>query len=232
MNSLQLYKINRLLSEYSLSLALLKKYQMKLLFATANKGKLREAKEILGDTVQILSPSELGINADIEESGDTLQANSILKAEALFRISGMDCFADDTGLEVDALNGAPGVMTARYAACFPGGAEPHDSDANMSRLLEELAKCSPEAGRRARFRTVITLILHEQKYCFEGVVHGSIATERSGNGGFGYDPIFIPDGFGGRTMADITEDEKNAISHRGRALRAMAEFLDTIPDLY
>ncbi|HAZ74614.1 MAG TPA: hypothetical protein DCW53_04830, partial [Rikenellaceae bacterium] len=105
MNSLQLYKINRLLSEYSLSLALLKKFQMKLLFATANKGKLREAKEILGDTVQILSPSELGINADIEESGDTLKANSILKAEALFRISGMDCFADDTGLEVDALNG-------------------------------------------------------------------------------------------------------------------------------
>lgn len=201
---------------------------MKLLFATANKNKLREAAEILGDMVQVISPSELNINADVEETGETLQDNSILKARTLYDLSGLDCFADDTGLEVEVLNGAPGVMTARYAACFPGGALPHDSEANMNRLLEELSKYSTPKSRRARFRTVITLIYEGRQYCFEGIVSGTIAQGKAGNGGFGYDPIFIPDGFGGRTMAEISEDEKNAISHRGRALRAMAEFLSTV----
>lgn len=201
---------------------------MKLLFATANKNKLREAAEILGDMVQVISPSELNINADVEETGETLQDNSILKARTLYDLSGLDCFADDTGLEVEVLNGAPGVMTARYAACFPGGALPHDSEANMNRLLEELSEYSTPESRRARFRTVITLIYEGRQYCFEGIVLGTIARGKAGNGGFGYDPIFIPDGFGGRTMAEISEDEKNAISHRGRALRAMAEFLSTI----
>lgn len=201
---------------------------MKLLFATANKNKLREAAEILGDMVQVISPSELNINADVEETGETLQDNSILKARTLYDLSGLDCFADDTGLEVEVLNGAPGVLTARYAACFPGGALPHDSEANMNRLLEELSEYSTPKSRRARFRTVITLIYEGRQYCFEGIVSGTIAQEKAGNGGFGYDPIFIPDGFGGRTMAEISEDEKNAISHRGRALRAMAEFLSTV----
>lgn len=201
---------------------------MKLLFATANKNKLREAAEILGDMVQVISPSELNINAAVEETGETLQDNSILKARTLYDLSGLDCFADDTGLEVEVLNGAPGVMTARYAACFPGGALPHDSEANMNRLLEELSEYSTPESRRARFRTVITLIYEGRQYCFEGIVSGTIAQGKAGNGGFGYDPIFIPDGFGGRTMAEISEDEKNAISHRGRALRAMAEFLSTI----
>lgn len=201
---------------------------MKLLFATANKNKLREAAEILGDMVQVISPSELNINADVEETGETLQDNSILKARTLYDLSGLDCFADDTGLEVEVLNGAPGVLTARYAACFPGGALPHDSEANMNRLLEELSEYSTPESRRARFRTVITLIYEGRQYCFEGIVSGTIAQEKAGNGGFGYDPIFIPDGFGGRTMAEISEDEKNAISHRGRALRAMAEFLSTV----
>lgn len=201
---------------------------MKLLFATANKNKLREAAEILGDMVQVISPSELNINANVEETGETLQDNSILKARTLYDLSGLDCFADDTGLEVEVLNGAPGVLTARYAACFPGGALPHDSEANMNRLLEELSKYSTPESRRARFRTVITLIYEGRQYCFEGIVSGTIAQEKAGNGGFGYDPIFIPDGFGGRTMAEISEDEKNAISHRGRALRAMAEFLSTV----
>lgn len=205
---------------------------MKLLFATANKNKLREAAEILGDMVQVISPSELNINADVEETGETLQDNSILKARTLYDLSGLDCFADDTGLEVEALNGAPGVLTARYAACFPGGALPHDSEANMNRLLEELSEYSTPESRRARFRTVITLIYEGRQYCFEGIVSGTIAQEKAGNGGFGYDPIFIPDGFGGRTMAEISEDEKNAISHRGRALRAMAEFLSTIREDY
>lgn len=201
---------------------------MKLLFATANKNKLREAAEILGDMVQVISPSELNINADVEETGETLQDNSILKARTLYDLSGLDCFADDTGLEVEVLNGAPGVMTARYAACFPGGALPHDSEANMNRLLEELSEYSTPESRRARFRTVITLIYEGRQYCFEGIVSGTIAQGKAGNGGFGYDPIFIPDGFGGRTMAEISEDEKNAISHRGRALRSMAEFLSTV----
>lgn len=205
---------------------------MKLLFATANKNKLREAAEILGDMVQVISPSELNINADVEETGETLQDNSILKARTLYDLSSLDCFADDTGLEVEVLNGAPGVMTARYAACFPGGALPHDSEANMNRLLEELSEYSSPESRRARFRTVITLIYEGRQYCFEGIVSGTIAQGKAGNGGFGYDPIFIPDGFGGRTMAEISEDEKNAISHRGRALRAMAEFLSTVREDY
>ncbi len=205
---------------------------MKLLFATANKNKLREAAEILGDMVQVISPSELNINADVEETGETLQDNSILKARTLYDLSGLDCFADDTGLEVEVLNGAPGVLTARYAACFPGGALPHDSEANMNRLLEELSEYSTPESRRARFRTVITLIYEGRQYCFEGIVLGTIAQGKAGDGGFGYDPIFIPDGFGGRTMAEISEDEKNAISHRGRALRAMAEFLSTIHEDY
>ena len=205
---------------------------MKLLFATANKNKLREAAEILGDIVQVISPSELNINADVEETGETLQDNSILKARTLYDLSGLDCFADDTGLEVEVLNGAPGVLTARYAACFPGGALPHDSEANMNRLLEELSEYSTPESRRARFRTVITLIYEGRQYCFEGIVSGTIAQGKAGNGGFGYDPIFIPDGFGGRTMAEISEDEKNAISHRGRAHRAMAEFLSTVREDY
>lgn len=205
---------------------------MKLLFATANKNKLREAAEILGDMVQVISPSELNINADVEETGETLQDNSILKARTLYDLSGLDCFADDTGLEVEVLNGAPGVLTARYAACFPGGALPHDSEANMNRLLEELSEYSTPESRRARFRTVITLIYEGRQYCFEGIVSGTIAQGKAGNGGFGYDPIFIPNGFGGRTMAEISEDEKNAISHRGRALRAMAEFLSTVREDY
>ena len=205
---------------------------MKLLFATANKNKLREAAEILGDMVQVISPSELNINADVEETGETLQDNSILKARTLYDLSGLDCFADDTGLEVEVLNGAPGVLTARYAACFPGGALPHDSEANMNRLLEELSEYSTPESRRARFRTFITLIYEGRQYCFEGIVSGTIAQGKAGNGGFGYDPIFIPDGFGGRTMAEISEDEKNAISHRGRALRAMAEFLSTVREDY
>lgn len=205
---------------------------MKLLFATANKNKLREAAEILGDMVQVISPSELNINADVEETGETLQDNSILKARTLYDLSGLDCFADDTGLEVEVLNGAPGVLTARYAACFPGGALTHDSEANMNRLLEELSEYSTPESRRARFRTVITLIYEGRQYCFEGIVSGTIAQGKAGNGGFGYDPIFIPDGFGGRTMAEISEDEKNAISHRGRALRAMAEFLSTVREDY
>ena len=192
---------------------------MKLIFATANKGKIREASEILGEEYTIVTPAEMGINDDVEENGDTLQANSLIKAEHLFALSQADCFADDTGLEVDALNGAPGVLSARYAG------EAHDSNANMEKLLAELDKLGPGASRRARFRTVVTLFYKGEKYLFEGSMEGSIAHAKAGCGGFGYDPIFIPAAHPGKTLAEISEEEKNAISHRGMAIRAMATFL-------
>lgn len=202
---------------------------MKIVFATGNKGKLREAAEILGPGHEVLSPAELGIDGDVEETGATLQENSRIKARFINGACGIDCFADDTGLEVDSLGGAPGIYSARYAG------EGHDSEANMSKLLSELAKLGPEADRKARFRTVVTLILNGEEHFFEGTLEGRIALSRSGHGGFGYDPIFIPDAAeleaagiraaAGTTLAELSEEEKNAISHRGKAVRAMAAFL-------
>ena len=161
-----------------------------------------------------------------------MRANSLLKAQYLYDKLGSDCFADDTGLEVDALGGAPGVYTARYAG------EGKDFNANMDKVLYELSVCETEAkmakamglnvkpvSRRARFKSVVTLIVNGEKKMFEGTLEGEIAYEKSGNGGFGYDPIFIADEYPGLTLADISEDEKNAISHRGKALRAMAKWL-------
>ncbi|MBQ2566288.1 MAG: RdgB/HAM1 family non-canonical purine NTP pyrophosphatase [Bacteroidales bacterium] len=200
---------------------------MKIIFATANKGKLREAGEILGNGWELVSPAEMGITEDIEETGETLKDNSLLKATCIHEKTGLDCFADDTGLEVDALGGAPGVHTARYAG------EGHDFQANMDKLLAELGD-SP--SRTARFRSVVTLILDGKAFFFDGRLEGRIAFSKSGNGGFGYDPVFIPDELpsndGGLvpntdnlTLADIPEEDKNAISHRGKALRMMAAFL-------
>ena len=208
---------------------------MKIVFATGNSGKLREASEILGGGFKLVTPAQMGITDDVLETGLTLKANSIIKAEHIWKSCGCDCFADDTGLEVNALGGAPGVHTARYAG------EGKDFDRNIDKLLYELdvlrTECSmaealgvrmDKYSRRARFRSVITLILKGEKYFFEGTLEGSIAYSRSGNGGFGYDPVFIPDEYPGKTLADITEEEKNAISHRGKALRAMASFLNTL----
>ena len=205
---------------------------MKIVFATGNKGKLREAAEILGDGFELSTPADFGITEDIPETGSTLMANSLQKAVYLYDRCGCDCFADDTGLEVDALGGAPGVYTARYAG------EGKDFNANMDKVLYELQVAECEANmavgmglhvkkvsRRARFKSVITLIVHGQKKFFEGTLEGVIAREKSGNGGFGYDPIFIADEFPGMTLADITEEQKNDISHRGKALRAMAAWL-------
>lgn len=212
---------------------------MKIIFATANKGKLREAAEVLGPGYEVVSPADLGIFEDIPETGATLQENSLQKAQYLFERTGLPCFADDTGLEVDALDGAPGIYSARYAG--PG----HDSNANMNKLLAELiriedrgknppdplGRCAPTAmregaNRRARFHTVVTLILADgQPHFFEGICEGAIAREKSGCGGFGYDPIFLPDAYPGRTLAEVSEAEKNAVSHRGNALRAMADWL-------
>ena len=200
---------------------------MKIIFATANAGKLREAAEVLGPGFEIVSPASLGITEDIPETGSTLQENSLQKARYLFERTGLPCFADDTGLEVDALGGAPGIYSARYAG--PG----HDHQANMDKLLAELEKLeipdqvrNDERFRRARFRTVVTLILAggEPRF-FEGVCEGSIAREKRGTGGFGYDPVFLPDAYPERTLAEVSEEEKNAVSHRGRAIRAMAAWL-------
>ena len=205
---------------------------MKLTFATGNSGKLREASEILGEGFELVSLAQAGITEDIPETGNTLRANSIQKAQYLYDKIGCDCFADDTGLEVDALGGAPGVYTARYAG------DDKDFDRNMDKVLYELQRMEGEASmaaslgmkvktvsRRARFKSVITLIIKGELHMFEGTLEGVIAREKSGNGGFGYDPIFIPDEYPGKTLADITEDQKNEISHRGKALRAMAEWL-------
>ena len=190
---------------------------MKIIFATGNPGKLREAAEVLGEAFEIVTPTALGITEDIPETGSTLQENSLQKARYLFERTGLPCFADDTGLEVDALGGAPGIHTARYAG--PG----HDNQANMDKLLAELLHAE---NRRARFHTVITLILPdgEPRY-FEGFCEGAIAPRKAGCGGFGYDPVFLPDAYPGRTLAEVSEEEKNAVSHRGNALRALAAWL-------
>ena len=205
---------------------------MKIVFATGNIGKLREASEILGEGFELVSLAQAGIEEDIPEIGNTLRANSLQKAQYLYDKLGCDCFADDTGLEVDALGGAPGVYTARYAG------EGKDFNANMDKVLYELSVIEGEAhmaeefglktkpvSRRARFKSVVTLIIDGKIKMFEGTLEGEIAREKSGNGGFGYDPIFIADEYPGLTLADISEDEKNAISHRGKALRAMAQWL-------
>lgn len=205
---------------------------MKIVFATGNSGKLREASEILGEGFELVSLADMGILEDIPETGKTLRANSLQKAQYLYDAVACDCFADDTGLEVDALGGAPGVYTARYAG------EDKDFNKNMDKVLYELsvieteAKMAQELGlkvkkvsRRARFKSVVTLIIGGKIKMFEGTLEGVIAFEKSGNGGFGYDPIFIADEFPGQTLADISEEEKNAISHRGKALRAMAKWL-------
>ena len=191
---------------------------MKIIFATGNSGKLREASEILGEGFELASLADVGITEDIPETGDTLRENSIQKAQYLYDRLGCDCFADDTGLEVDALGGAPGVYTARYAG------DDKDFNKNMDKVLHELEKLG-DVSRRARFKSVVTLIVNGQKHIFEGCLEGTIAFEKSGNGGFGYDPIFIADEYPGQTLADITEEQKNEISHRGKALRAMAKWL-------
>ena len=208
---------------------------MKIVFATGNSGKLREASEILGKGFELVTPAQMGITDDVPETGLTLKANSIIKAEHIWNSCKCACFADDTGLEVAALGGEPGVHTARYAG------EDKDFNRNMDKVLGELSRLRAECSmaealgvtmnrysRRARFRSVITLILDGEKYFFEGTLEGCIAYGKSGNGGFGYDPVFIPDEYPGKTLADITEEEKNAISHRGKALRAMSAFLNNM----
>lgn len=191
---------------------------MRIVFATGNLGKLREASEILGEGFELVPLTEVGITEDIPETGETLRENSLQKAQYVHEHCGCDCFADDTGLEVDALGGAPGVYTARYAG------DDKDFNKNMDKVLHELEGLEGEA-RRARFKSVITLMVDSEPHFFQGTLEGVIALEKSGNGGFGYDPIFIADEYPGLTLADISEEQKNDISHRGKALRAMAQWL-------
>lgn len=192
---------------------------MDLVFATGNAGKLREAAEILGPGFRVLSPADVGLAGfDVEETGTTFRENSLLKARALWQACGLPCFADDSGLEVDALGGAPGIYSARYAS-------DHNFASNIDRLLAELNEVEDRSGR---FRCVVTLILPDGKpHFFDGACEGSIARERHGAGGFGYDPVFVPDLYPNLTMAELSEDAKNAISHRGVALRLMATYLAT-----
>ena len=189
----------------------------KLVFATNNAHKLEEIRAILGHKVEILSLNDINCHVDIPETADTLQGNAALKAQYIYKNYGHDCFADDTGLEVEALNGAPGIYSARYA-----GGEGHDSEANMKKLLSEM---QDKDNRKARFRTVICLIEGGEEHFFEGIVNGSIIRERKGGAGFGYDPVFMPDGYS-ETFAEMGNDEKNKISHRARAVQKLCEYLN------
>lgn len=187
-----------------------------IVFATANPNKVREIKEMLPDNYSIKSLADIGCHEDIPETSPTIEGNAILKAKYVKEHFGLDCFAEDTGLEVEALDGAPGVYSARYAG------PQKNAEENMRLLLERLA---PHPNRKARFKTVIALIMGEETFTFEGIINGHIAQKRSGEGGFGYDPIFIPEKHQ-TSFAEMDKNEKNAISHRGRALVKLINFLE------
>jgi XTP/dITP diphosphohydrolase len=188
---------------------------MKLVFASNNEHKIREIKSILGESFTLLGLKDININEDIPENEPTIEGNALAKARYIHNATGMDVFADDTGLEVDALGGKPGVHSARFAG------DNKDSSENIVKLLSLLANSE---NRKARFRTVIALIMKNKEYLFEGIVSGSIISEKRGAGGFGYDPVFIPDGKS-QTFAEMDPDEKNHISHRGRAVEKLTHFL-------
>ena len=188
---------------------------MKLVFATNNKHKLQEVRDIVGDRVEVLSLADIGCFDDIPETADTLQGNALIKARHIYEKYGLDCFADDTGLEVEALGGAPGVYSARYAG------EECNSEANMRKLLENLTGIS---NRDAQFRTVIALIIKGEEMLFNGIVKGTIATEKKGDSGFGYDPVFIPEGHTD-SFAQMSREMKNSMSHRFRATQQLGDYL-------
>ncbi len=188
----------------------------KLIFATNNLHKLKEIQYLLQEKFNIISLEEIGIREDIPETADTLEENALQKARFIYQKTQSDCFADDTGLEVDSLGGAPGVYSARYAG------ENASFDDNMDKLIAALAG---HENRRARFRTVIALIIKGDEYLFEGQVDGIILKERAGKDGFGYDPIFLPEGFE-KSFAEMDPEQKNAISHRGRSVQKLVHFLE------
>lgn len=191
---------------------------MKIVFATNNPHKVKEVNEVLDDTFEIVSLKEIGCEEEIPETQPTLEGNALQKARYVKGNYGSDCFSEDTGLEIEALGGEPGVITAHYAG------PARDPDANMDLVLEKLAD---KENRKAQFRTVIALILNGEEHLFEGIVSGRIAPEKRGDGGFGYDPIFIPDGYE-QTFAELASDIKNSISHRVRATHKLIAFLKKI----
>ena len=194
---------------------------MKLVFATNNKHKLDEVRKITSrHPVEIVSLVEINCFDDIPETADTLEGNALQKAHYIQEKFGLNCFADDTGLEVEALNNAPGVYSARYAGSG------HDSEANMKKLLHEM---EGKENRKARFRTVIALVWNGKTYTFDGIVNGTITTAKRGENGFGYDPIFIPEGYK-QTFAELGNDIKNQISHRAKAVEKLDEFLSQLSD--
>ena len=188
----------------------------KLIFATNNPHKLREINELLKGRFNIISLKQVGISEDIPETEDTLEGNALQKARFIYERTGTDCFADDTGLEVSALDGAPGVYSARYAG------EEASFDDNMDKLLKAL---DGKENRKARFRTVIALIYNGDEYLFEGKVDGVILSHKTGARGFGYDPVFLPDGFT-KSFAEMEPEQKNTISHRGRSVQKLVQFLE------
>ena len=188
----------------------------RLVFATNNAHKLEEIRAILGNSIEILSLADIHCHADIPETVDTLEGNPRQKSRYVYEHYGLDCFADDTGLEVESLGGAPGVYSARYA-----DGQGHDSQANMNKLLKEMEE---KNDRKAQFRTIISLIEKGEERQFEGIVKGQITREKRGESGFGYDPIFQPDGYE-TTFAELGSDIKNRISHRARAVAALCDYL-------
>lgn len=197
---------------------------MEIIFATGNRHKLEEARQILGDSIILKTPADYGILEEIPETGSTLRENALQKAEYLFKRIGKPCFSDDTGLFVDALNGAPGVLSARYAG------EDKNPEDNMRKLLTELKDVPVEQNgkrlRTARFTCVVAFISEEGAWTFEGSTEGEISIDRCGTAGFGYDPVFLPEKYELKhSFAELSADEKNSISHRGKAMRQFAEFL-------
>lgn len=191
---------------------------IELVFATNNKHKREEIQTTVGDRFKILSLADIGCTEDIEETAETLEGNATIKSQYIFKKYGKNCFADDTGLEIEALNGEPGVYSARYAG--PG----HDHQKNMDKVLENLMDVT---NRNAQFRTAISLIIDGKETLFEGIVKGTILTEKHGDKGFGYDPIFQPDGYD-ISFAEMELSEKNKISHRGRAVQKLLKYLHTL----
>lgn len=189
---------------------------MKLIFASHNKNKVKEVAAILPKHIELVGLHDLNYNEEIDETGATLEENAFIKAKHIYDKFKMNCFADDSGLEVEVLNNEPGVYSARYA-----GNEKNDA-ANMNKLLENLSHVE---NRKARFRTVIAIILDGKEHLFEGIVNGKIINEKRGEKGFGYDPIFVPDGFD-KTFAELSSEEKNQISHRAIATKKLIRFLE------
>ncbi|HKX87117.1 MAG TPA: non-canonical purine NTP diphosphatase [Flavobacterium sp.] len=189
---------------------------MQLVFASNNKNKIKEIQQLVPEHITVLSLEDIGCNVDIPETADTIEGNAILKADYVTQHYGYPCFADDSGLEIDALNGEPGVYSARYA-----GAQRSDED-NINKVLNQLEN---KSNRKANFKTVIALNMNGEQHLFTGIINGIIINEKKGANGFGYDPIFIADGYS-QTFAELTLDEKSSISHRGKAVKQLITFLN------